>query len=157
MFTYIWPQEGSFSTMIRMAWKRYLSLFLIVCFFTTTNRAFAAADNSLSKVGKGGIVVAKSAAYGVAGGLVVGLASQVFKKKTKNIFLFGSLGMYAGILLGIYVLSTASGPRTYEGPDTYDDFSRAPLLLPEENLALMKTSSGLEKNSTELTLLHFTF
>ncbi len=68
-------------------------------------------------------IVAKSALYGFGGGLVVGLASQVFKKKAKNIFMFGSLGLYAGIFLGIYVLTTSSGPAPYEGPDTYDDFS----------------------------------
>lgn len=68
-------------------------------------------------------MVAKSALYGFGGGLVVGVASQVFHKKAKNIFMFGSLGLYAGILLGIYVISTSSEPRPYEGPDTYEDYS----------------------------------
>ncbi|MGZ3712934.1 MAG: hypothetical protein ACXVBE_14315 [Bdellovibrionota bacterium] len=68
-------------------------------------------------------VVAKAAIFGFGGGLVVGLASQVFKKKSKNVFLFGSLGMYAGILLGLYVISTTRTPAPYQGPDTYEDFS----------------------------------
>jgi hypothetical protein len=37
--------------------------------------------------------------------------------------MFGSLGLYAGILVGIYVISSASGPATYDGPDTYEDFN----------------------------------
>lgn len=80
-------------------------------------------------------VVAKSALFGFGGGLVVGVASQVFKKKPKNIFMFGSLGMYAGILLGIYVVSTSSGPAPYEGPDTYEDYSSQRMVEPELFLA----------------------
>jgi hypothetical protein len=72
--------------------------------------------------GKRGKVVGKAALYGFGGGLVVGVASQAFKKKTKNIFLFGSLGLYAGIALGIYVITTSRGPAPYEGPDTYEDY-----------------------------------
>jgi hypothetical protein len=89
--------------------------------------AEAQASETMNVTGKRVKVVAKSAVYGLGGGLVVGLASQVFQRKTKNIFMFGSLGMYAGIILGIYVVSTSSGPRPYEGPDTYEDFSKAPI------------------------------
>ncbi len=102
---------------------RLFSLFVLFAFLCSASPA--GAEESLNVTGKRVKVVAKSAAYGVVGGLVVGLASQVFEKKTKNIFMFGSLGLYAGILLGIYVVSTSSGPSPYEGPDTYEDFSRA--------------------------------
>ena len=76
----------------------------------------------LTTSGKRLKIVGKSALYGFAGGAVVGVASQVFVKKTKNIFLFGSLGLYAGIALGIYVITSVRGPTPYEGPDTYQDF-----------------------------------
>lgn len=82
----------------------------------------AAESDSLTIAGKRAKVVGKAAMYGAGGGLVVGVASQVFKKKAKNIFVFGSLGLYAGILLGIYVVSSPQGPAPYEGPDTYEDY-----------------------------------
>lgn len=94
---------------------------------------------SLSRLGKKSVVVGKGAVYGAAGGLVVGLASQAFKKKTRNIFMFGSLGMYAGIIMGIYAVSSARGSTPYEGPDTYDDYmGKQDLLKParEQELAL---------------------
>jgi len=90
-------------------------------------------------------IVGKAALYGFGGGLVVGVASQVFHKKPKNIFMFGSLGMYAGILLGLYVISTSQGPAPYEGPDTYEDFNgmngkASPLeLVGSESLRLPST------------------
>ncbi len=99
---------------------RFVSILLLASFLIVVP---ARAEETMNVTGKRVKVVAKSALYGLGGGLVVGLASQVFERKTKNIFMFGSLGMYAGILLGIYVVSTSSGPRPYEGPDTYEDFS----------------------------------
>jgi hypothetical protein len=106
--------------------KRTLSLLLVFSFLFSY--AAHAESESLNLTGKRALIVGKAALYGAGGGLVVGLASQVFKKKGKNIFLFGSLGMYAGIILGIYVISSSRGPAPYEGPDTYEDygdFSRA--------------------------------
>lgn len=100
---------------------RFAALLLLASFLIHAPNARA--EESLNVTGKRVKVVAKSAVYGLGGGLIVGLASQVFERKTKNIFMFGSLGMYAGILLGIYVVSTSSGPKPYEGPDTYEDFS----------------------------------
>lgn len=102
-------------------------------------------------------IVGKSAMYGAGGGLVVGLASQVFKKKTKNIFLFGSLGMYAGILLGVYIISTSRAPTPYEGPDTYEDygdFSKSNLILPESSFESQLIDSG---PSTSVSLLQLSF
>jgi hypothetical protein len=90
--------------------------------FTSFGEARAESE-TLAVTGKRIKIISKSALYGFGGGLVVGLASQVFKKKAKNIFMFGSLGLYAGILLGIYVVTGMEGPTPYEGPDTYDDFS----------------------------------
>lgn len=102
--------------------KQFLSAVLIFSILLISLPTAKAESETLTLMGKRGKVVGKAALYGFGGGLVVGLASQVFKKKAKNIFLFGSLGMYAGIILGIYVVSTSSGPAPYEGPDTYDDY-----------------------------------
>ena len=102
--------------------RKFLSLLMVAAMLSFSSGAARAAEESNIAAKRTKIVV-KSALYGFGGGLVVGLASQVFKRKTKNIFMFGSLGMYAGVLLGIYVISTSSSPQPYEGPDTYEDFS----------------------------------
>lgn len=112
--------------------KKVLSILVAMAFLGATQpRALAAepaAPAEAQSIGtKRAKVVAKAAIFGFGGGLVVGLASQVFKKKPKNIFLFGSLGMYAGILLGLYVITTSKSPTPYEGPDTYEDFSQLKL------------------------------
>lgn len=112
--------------------KKFLNLVLISALLLATHPAASAAPAPATAAPSGGSsvgvkrakIVVKSAIYGFGGGLVVGLASQVFKKKAKNIFMFGSIGMYAGILLGVYIISTSRGPAPYEGPDTYEDFSR---------------------------------
>lgn len=103
--------------------KRFLSL-LIVLALVVPSASFAAdaGSGSLTTTGKRAKLVGKAALYGFGGGLVVGVASQAFKKKTKNVFLFGSLGLYAGIAMGIYVISTSKPAAPYEGPDTYEDF-----------------------------------
>lgn len=103
--------------------RKILSL-LIAIALVLPSASFAAdsGSGSLTTTGKRAKLVGKSALYGFGGGLVVGVASQAFKKKTKNVFLFGSLGLYAGIALGIYVISTSKPSAPYEGPDTYEDF-----------------------------------
>jgi hypothetical protein len=110
----------------------------------------ARAEESLNVTGKRVKIVAKSALYGFGGGLVVGLASQVFKKKVKNIFMFGSLGLYAGIALGLYVVSTSGGPLPYEGPDTYDDFSWNRSLKPLELARAERKKSDLQLQLVEV-------
>ena len=100
--------------------KKIISLLLLAAFLLpVTGRA---ESEYLSIAGKRAKVVGKAALFGTGGGLVVGVASQVFKKNAKNIFVFGSLGLYAGILLGVYVISSSRGPAPWEGPDTYEDY-----------------------------------
>lgn len=115
--------------------KQFVILCLLAAVVTAPFRA-QAADAGLNTAGKKGAIVGKAALYGFGGGLVVGVASQVFKRKTKNIFLFGSLGLYAGIALGLYVISTGGKESTYDGPDTYEDYMGS-LHKPEVNPTLM--------------------
>lgn len=117
--------------------KRFLSLFIVLSMLMPMMAS--AESEPLNIAGKRAKLVGKAAAYGAGGGLVVGLASQVFKKKAKNIFLFGSLGLYAGILVGIYVVSTTRGPSNYDGPDTYEDYGD--FSLRSRNIA--PTASGM--------------
>ena len=99
-------------------------ILLAILILSLGSPKFAMAQSeSLGRVGKKTLVVAKAGAYGAIGGLVVGLASQAFKSSTRNIFLFGSLGLYTGIAMGVYAISSARGGTPYEGPDTYDDYT----------------------------------
>ncbi len=132
--------------------KRFATLVLMASLFLVpVQKAQAVSGVTQKRV----VVVTKSALYGLGGGLIVGLASQVFERKTKNIFMFGSLGMYAGILLGIYVVSTSSGPRPYEGPDTYEDFSLNKKGIPGTLAYKMQDSRAVP--DLELNLLSIEF
>jgi hypothetical protein len=105
--------------------QKILSLCIAVAVLLGSATPCFASSETLNTTGKRGKLVAKSALYGFGGGLVVGLASQVVKRKTRNIFVCGSLGLYAGIILGLYVInSTGGGKAPYEGPDTYEDYSQ---------------------------------
>ncbi len=48
--------------------------------------------------------------YGLVGGTFLGLASLSFTKKTRSIFLGSSLGLYAGILAGLYYATHMDDP-----------------------------------------------
>jgi hypothetical protein len=119
--------------------------------------ASAPGDENLNIAGKRARIVARSAIYGFGGGLVVGVASQVFKKKSKNILLFGSLGLYAGILLGVYVITTSSTPPPYEGPDTYDDFSLNQGAPTPVLMALSRQVADVKKTDLKVSLLNLQF
>ena len=107
--------------------KQKILQFLIIAFaLTTVSTAFAEGGDAefLKTTGKKAKIVGKGALFGLGGGLVIGLASQVVRHNTRTIFLFGSLGMYAGIGMGLYVILAPKGATPYEGPDTYEDFSQ---------------------------------
>jgi hypothetical protein len=108
----------------------------------------SASSDAMTITGKRMKLVGKAAVYGFGGGLVVGLASQVFRRNTKNIFMFGSLGMYAGIILGVYVISSHRGPAPFDGPDTYEDYGDfSGLIRPEtQRLTLAPEAPRLELN-----------
>jgi hypothetical protein len=66
--------------------------------------------------------------------------------------------MYAGILLGLYVISTTHAPAPYEGPDTYEDFSRVDL-KPAGNPTVMAQQDAFAPRADKLQLnfLNITF
>jgi hypothetical protein len=121
--------------------------------------AAAATDKGedLNIAGKRARIVGRSALYGFGGGLVVGLASQVFKQKPKNILLFGSVGLYAGIALGVFVISTSSTPAPYEGPDTYDDFSQNQQRSKAPDLMASREDLKAAKADLKVSLLNLEF
>ena len=111
--------------------------------------------SSLTNTGKKTLIVAKGAAFGLGGGLVVGLASQVFKRNSRNIFLFGSLGMYAGMAMGLYLVMAPRGSTPYEGPDTYEDFNSSSIdpVRPEEGrMASVSSLSNQVNRQTNIDI-----
>lgn len=133
---------------------KLLSYLMIFAF--SSLQVFAADNESLGRTGKKTMVVAKAAMYGAAGGLVVGLASQAFKKKSKNIFLFGSLGLYTGIAMGVYAIMSSRGGGNYEGPDTYGDYmGMIDLTVPQKQQEQL-FAEKLD-NSTSVSLYSFSF
>ena len=122
-----------------------------------SNDAYAGDTVTLAQ--KRGTLVAKTALYGLGGGLIVGVATQVVKRSTRTIFLCGSLGLYAGIIMGVYVLSSSRSPHPYEGPDTYNDGDYSQNLSPEktETLAQAKDSGWNDRNAVRMNLFSLSF
>lgn len=104
--------------------QKTLTILLAIALFISSAIPASAANETLNTTGKRAKIVAKSALYGFGGGLVIGLASQVVKRQTRNVFVCGSLGLYAGIILGLYVINSTGNKSPYEGPDTYEDYSQ---------------------------------
>tara|TARA_B100001971_G_C18268046_1_gene596810 strand:- start:264887 stop:265474 length:588 start_codon:yes stop_codon:yes gene_type:complete len=57
-------------------------------------------------------------AYGTVGGALLGFASMAFGANSRAIAQGASLGLYAGIIFGSYVLTSYKDPNA---PDNYDD------------------------------------
>lgn len=67
---------------------------------------------------KAKVMIAVSA-YGATGGALLGFASMAFGSPSKTIFKGASLGLYAGILFGAYILASHSFAQPMETP--YED------------------------------------
>lgn len=61
--------------------------------------------------------------YGAAGGALLGAASMAFGTSSRTIAQGASLGLYAGIIFGGYVLLTLHNKKTgsYDGNSTYEE------------------------------------
>ena len=139
--------------------QKFLSLIIASTILMGSASSSFAASETLNTTGKRGKIVAKSALYGFGGGLVVGLASQVVKRKTRNIFVFGSLGLYSGIILGLYVINTSgSGSAPYEGPDTYEDYSQEKTMdRLQSNLTLADSKKIRDPSRLQLDVVSIDF
>jgi hypothetical protein len=126
---------------------------IIICSVFLTNFSFAT-DSKLKVVGT-------MSAYGVVGGALLGTASMAFGSDSRSIAKGASLGLYAGLIFGSYVvLSYEMRKRGYSEsredfyPDSksqYED-GQSNLHLPElENYNLVAYES--KKELLELPLL----
>lgn len=80
--------------------KKFVCLFLVIC-FSSMVIAPRPAQAEVPAKAKAFLTIA---GYGAAGGALLGVASLAFGKSTRAIAQGASLGLYAGILFGTYVL-----------------------------------------------------
>ena len=105
--------------------KLLISLALLFCFITPTQKAHA-----LDPKAKAFMVMT---AYGTVGGALLGFATLAFGSNSRAIAQGASLGLYAGIAFGAYVIhshQSSLNPEPYEDPyDPYapqDPYARPP-------------------------------
>jgi hypothetical protein len=82
------------------------------------------------------------AGYGAASGALLGIATLAFDGQAKNIFKGASLGLYAGILFGSYIViahhmrknyKPSTDTNYYEEESPYDGAGDAPAASPYED------------------------
>ena len=104
------------------------------------------------------VVVTTMAGYGVVGGALLGTATMAFGASSRSIAKGASLGLYAGLLFGVYVvLSYEMKKRGYNNNDTRDDYypdsnspyedRRSSLDLESYHLAGMENKKGPKKSN----------
>ncbi len=105
--------------------RLFLSCVLIFSFLLTSSFAHAQAQSvsSLDPKTKAFLIIC---GYGTVGGALLGLASMAFGQESRAIAQGASLGLYAGILFGAYVIYTHnqdSRPLSEDpsSPLPYDD------------------------------------
>lgn len=105
-------------------------------------------------------IVTMTAAYGAVGGAIVGLASNAFGAKPRNISIGASLGLYAGIGIGLFIVFS---PKTYhEKPsdEDYDSIHRKRGFLEmdkDKNFALSMPEINFSDKNLEANLLTLNF
>ncbi|EQC49321.1 hypothetical protein M899_1550 [Bacteriovorax sp. BSW11_IV] len=95
----------------------FLPLFLSLTFLLSSPAARAEVDPKLKALGA-------MAAYGTVGGALLGTASLAFGTKGRSVAIGASLGLYAGLIFGGYVVMThAMKKRGYQqgGGEYYPD------------------------------------
>jgi hypothetical protein len=124
--------------------------------------------------------------YGAAGGALLGFASMAFGTSSRSIAQGASLGLYAGILFGTYVLvshhqrrNSGSYDRStpYDAADDYDDygedagrdspggffdssyggFTLEGALATSANYRMMETKKGTQLPPLTINLLNYSF
>ncbi len=97
--------------------KLLVSVFLVFCFITPTQKAHA-----LDPKAKAFMVMTS---YGTIGGALLGFASLAFGTNSRAIAQGASLGLYAGIIFGAYVIqshNTSMQPQD-EYQEPYDPYA----------------------------------
>lgn len=121
--------------------KKYLLLFIISFTLITPNKA-----NALEPKAKAFMVMAT---YGTVGGALLGFASMAFGGKSRSIAQGASLGLYAGIIFGAYVISSYNtksqpsyNPEPSEPPPYYDPYDQNNGQYPKGNGQYPENNGG---------------
>jgi hypothetical protein len=91
---------------------KFIVCFVLALSFATYSRPAMALDAKVK-------VLASTSVYGAAGGALLGFASMAFGTTASSIAKGASLGLYAGILFGSYVVVSHYYRPQYEAP--YED------------------------------------
>jgi hypothetical protein len=83
-------------------------------------------------------VLAITAGYGAVAGTLIGLASLAFGTKSKSIFIGASLGLYAGLIYGGYLIMYPP-PAPGQEPNRDDD------IYPNERYSLLVSETDHEE------------
>ncbi|EQC44205.1 hypothetical protein [Bacteriovorax sp. Seq25_V] len=106
--------------------KKFITLATIILVFTTQS-VRAEMDPKIKAIGT-------MALYGTVGGTLLGTASLAFGAKGRSVAIGASLGLYAGLLFGGYVVGThALKSRGYQKADPenyYPDTESSPYETP---------------------------
>jgi hypothetical protein len=92
--------------------------------------AAATSTASIPPKAKAFIIVA---GYGTVGGALLGFASLAFGKKPRAIAQGASLGLYAGIIFGAYIVLSYQQPA-FDNTPYYDDYGEEPFGFNESRL-----------------------
>ena len=122
--------------------RKFLLLISLFCFSATSAHAL---DKKVA-------LMFKTAGYGAAAGLLVGAATWTMGGPSRNALIGTSLGLYAGIILGTYILITQDdGPKAKSGnpwrpgqPVGPDDWRNEP--LGEDDLSQASPDSALKQS-----------
>lgn len=121
--------------------KNFIIKGCIICIIftsviTVVSEAQSAGDSSLDPRVK---VILTMAGYGVVGGALLGAASMAYGTKMRAIAMGASLGLYAGLIFGGYVLASHYYNKQAEAPSSsspYQDSESTAMrseLIMEEN------------------------
>ena len=106
--------------------KKIKAVVILICFFTCSFSLHAQARSSAKAKALGSMAM-----YGTIGGALLGTASLAFGTTARAIAQGASLGLYAGLIFGSYVVLSHRFQRDW---DDYDYGLRRPLTIPSREL-----------------------
>jgi hypothetical protein len=130
-------------------------IFLIFCLLPLKSMAqdAAAAGDAPAATSSAGLPPKAKAfmivcGYGTVGGALLGFASLAFGKKPRAIAQGASLGLYAGIIFGAYIVLSYEQPAFDQGP-YYDDYGDDPFGMIRTFDGLMASTLASHENNLE--------
>ena len=126
--------------------KTYIVSILLLCSTLSASSALAL-DGKTKALGA-------MALYGTAGGALLGTASMAFGTSERSIAVGASLGLYAGLIFGSYIVLTHAAKRNnwnFGDPNEYEEAPIGPYngevesLMPRTPVALLEEQHRLNR------------